>query len=1095
MNFNLTGPLPEGTTVLEASAGTGKTYAIVGLATRYVAEGYAELSQLLLVTFSRAATQELRERTRERLAYTAAALADVSTAIRHRDPLVRYLAASGPEETTLRHDRLVHALSDFDAATIATTHGFCQRMLDSLGLAGEHEPHAAFTESIDDLAAEAIDDLYLRRYAGTAAPAISPANARGAALAAIQDRQAELAPRNAAEDSESWHLVTFAEAVRTEVERRKRMAGLRTYDDLLVLLRDILADETQGETACARIRRQYRVALIDEFQDTDPVQWEILSRVFHGHTTLVLVGDPKQAIYAFRGAEVLSYLDAARQAESYQQLGTNWRSDAGLVDALQHLYGGAALGHADITVSPVAAHHTVPRLAGTVPLCLRYLGRTGHGPLNKSGFPSVGRLRSHIARDLAVNIASLLRSERTVTVDGADRPVAPSDIAILVRKWTTIPAIRAELDRLGVPSVLAGGASVFTTPSARHWLWLLHALEQPHRPGRVRLAALTPLLGYRPNELDDDEMAALSGNLRSWAELFATAGFAAAAERIAVHTELDARLLRHESGERELTDLRHLAQLLNAAALENAFGITALVRWLARRIQEPNTVGSSDRSQRLDSEAAAVQIATIHSSKGLQFPVVYVPHAWDGAKDRFPASLLLHDDHGTRILDIGRSSGPDYYRHRTLSHREDAGEELRLLYVALTRAQCHVVVWWAPGFGTDASPLQRLLMGRVAGQPGAAAEPVLPAKVADDNRVAEYLHQWAAQMPDLISVEPAALDSETALVWERPEEPVEELAAARFHRSLDARWRRTSYSALIAAGHNTAGVSSEPEEPTITDEPDAEAFHTTSASGAPSLMNELPAGAVFGTLVHEILETVDTSGDLATELRQQCAEAIARRHSDADAEVLASALHAVMTTPIGGHGTLGDIAPGDRLPELDFEFPLAGGDSPVSSLVTVSDIARLLAKHVPADDPLASYHRRLVTVQPPPLRGYLTGSIDAVLRVPGPRYLVVDYKTNRLARGDLTVGHYSPGAMADEMMHAHYPLQALLYCVALHRYLRWRQPGYAPERHLAGVQYHFVRGMIGPSTPEGHGVFEWHPPAALISELSDLLAARDGTQP
>ncbi|MBB3036459.1 UvrD-helicase domain-containing protein [Hoyosella altamirensis] len=1085
--FDLTGPLPDGTTILEASAGTGKTYAIVGLAARYVAEGRASLSELLLVTFSRAATQELRERTRERLTETALSLADAHTAALHRDPLIRYLATGTPEKVRERRDRLTHALSDFDAATIATTHSFCQRMLDSLGLAGEHEPHVTFTESIDDLAAEVIDDLYLKHYAGESAPPISLAAARAAALAAIRDRQARLAPINADDGSAPWHLVAFAEATRAEIERRKRIAGIRTFDDLLILLRDTLSDQTQGDTACERVRRQYRLVLVDEFQDTDPVQWEILSRAFHGHSTLILVGDPKQAIYAFRGAEVLSYLDAARQASNHRQLGVNWRSDAGLIAALDHLYGRAALGHPDIVVGAVTAHHATSRIEDTVPLRLRYLPRTGSGPLGRTGFPPIGKLRARVARDLATDVAQLLSSGRQVSLGPETRPVAPNDIAILVRKWAHIPYIRDELDKVGVPSVLAGGASVFTTPSATQWLWLLHALEQPHRPGRVRLAALTPLLGYRPEQLDDEAMAGLSGHLRAWAELFGTAGFAAVSERIAAHTGFDARLLSHESGERDLTDLRHIAQLLNEAALENSYGLTALTRWLTRRIQDPNSGSGSNRSQRLDSEAAAVQIVTIHGSKGLQFPIVYVPYGWDGAKDPYPSSLLLHDDDGRRILDIGGKESPDFFRHRTRCNREDAGEELRLLYVALTRAQCQTVLWWAPAYGTDTAPLQRLLMGRSSD----SSEPALPAKVPEDHIAAQILEDWGAAAAQYISVEAAGKGGGPALSWEPVPQPVRELAAAEFHRSLDAKWRRTSYSALIATAHDPAGVSSEPEEPVISDEPDAEPQLVSDRGGAPSLMNDLPSGAVFGTLVHEILETVDTStGDLPAELHNRCRDAIRRRHSEVEPAALATALHAVMTTPLG-YGTLADVLPRDLLPELDFEFPLAGGDKPVSERVTLQRIARLVHEHLPADDPLSSYHRVLTTVQAPPLRGFLTGSIDAVLRIPGPRYVVADYKTNRLGRGDLTVGHYTPEAMAAEMLHAHYPLQALLYCVALHRYLRWRQPQYDPEVHLGAVQYLFVRGMVGPDTPPGHGVFEWKPPAALIVQLSDMLAAND----
>ena len=259
-------------------------------------------------------------------------------------------------------------------------------------------------------------------------------------------------------------------------------------------------------------------------------------------------------------------------------------------------------------------------------------------------------------------------------------------------------------------------------------------------------------------------------------------------------------------------------------------------------------------------------------------------------------------------------------------------------------------------------------------------------------------------------------------------------------------------------------------------------------------MNALPAGAAFGTLVHEVLEQVDTSApDLPAELLLRSRQAVHSRLAAVDPAELAQALLPVLRTPLG-FGTLAEVGAGDRLAELEFEIPLAGGDD-VLGEVTLQGVARLLRQHLAADDALAPYADLLDTVKAPPLRGYLSGSIDAVLRVggngqAGPSYVVVDYKTNRIARGDLTALHVTREAMAAEMLRAHYPLQALLYCVALHRYLRWRQPGYDPERHLGGVRYLFVRGMVGPDTPVGCGVFDWHPPAALVVATSDLLAGR-----
>ncbi len=1097
--FDLLGPLPAGTMVLEASAGTGKTYAIVGLAVRYVAEAGVDISQLLLVTFSRAATQELRERTRNRFVEVATGLADPEAARESRDELVSLLAQADSAEVALRRERLLAALSDFDAGSIATTHSFCQRMLDELGLAGERDPGARLVESIEDVVATVADDLYVSRYARDGAP-FSPSEAHELAVSAVGDRQSMLVPQAEYDGDPAAERVAFAEAVRAEVARRKQLSGIRDFDDLLVLLHRVLADTEHGERACRRIRDRFRVALVDEFQDTDPLQWDILRRAFHGHATLVLVGDPKQAIYAFRGAEVLSYLTAVSVADSRRELTVNWRSDAGLLQALAHVQSGAALGHPEIRVHPVAATRPWTRLSGPAeaitPLRLRCFPRSGAGPLNKSGFPTVGRQRERVATDVAADIVRLLESGVTITTSAGERPVDAGDIAVLVRTHTQLNLVRAALEKAGVPSVLTGGASVFGTESAMDWLWVLRALEQPHRADRVRLAAGTALFGLSAVEIDSggaDLVGQLSALLRDSARLFTRAGFAAVFEKLSAERELAPRLLALDGGERQLTDLRQLAQLLDEAALRESLGLTALARWLADRVRDPASGAVTGRSRRLDRDARSVQIATVHASKGLEFPVVYLPFAWDSMMLPKNAALLFHDERDRRVLDVGGPDAPGHAQRKRCAEAEAAGEELRLLYVALTRAGAQVVAWWAPSYNTATGPLHRMLFGREPGGDEVADKVAVPA----DHVALDRIITWAATAGDgVITVEPVDRARAARLAAATTDGAVGDLAAARFDRVLDHDWRRTSYSALTAGAHDHAPTTDIPDGRGIADEPDAPSVLADAAApvsaAAPSLMNDLPYGAEFGTLVHEVLEYVDTDApDLAAEIRDRTAHAVAEQMFDADPEVLSRALLAVMRTPIG-FGCLADIPTRDRLSELDFELPLAGGDTPARERVTVPHIATLLRRHLPPGDPLADYADQLADLDDTPLRGYLTGSIDAVLRIPGPRFVVVDYKTNRLGTGDLTVAHYTHEQMAAEMMRSHYPLQAILYSVALHRYLRWRLPDYAPERHLGGIRYLFVRGMIGPDTPDGAGVFDWEPPAALVVELSALLAGETG---
>jgi len=1090
VKFSLTGPLPTGTTVIEASAGTGKTYAIVGLATRYIAEGVADLSELLLVTFGRAATQELRERARARLTMTAQALTDPIAARRCSDALIAYLAEADDAEIGLRRRRLLRAVSDFDAATIATTHSFCQRMLDSLGVIGENEPGSVLVESVEDLLAEVGDDLYVARYAANPSPLLSPEDARSVAREAVADPQARLAPDDADPATAPGQRVAFAAAARTELARRKRLAGIRDFDDLLVLLRDTLAHPIHGEMACARIQQRYRVILVDEFQDTDSVQWEILRRAFHGRVTLVLVGDPKQAIYAFRGADVTTYIDAVAAAGSPAELNVNRRSDAGLLAALDRVYGGAALGHDEIVANPVTAFHQDSRIPGDPPLRLRYLNRTGSGELSASGFPAVDAVRRRIAADVAGDVVATLTAGAMFTDAGQQRPVLPSDIAVLVRNREQVSLVRNALGKAGIPSVHAGGASVFQTGAATSWLRVLVAMAQPHRPDRVRLAALTPLFGYTAATLDeggDALVAEISAALRQHAATFDDVGVAAVYEQLAATARLDEQLLAIEGGERALTDLRHLAQLLNRAATAERLGLTALGRWLSDRTRDDRLASSADRSRLLDRDHAAVRVVTIHGSKGLEFPVVYLPFAWDGWKPSSPASLLVHEN-GQRIRDLGGPAGPGYASRRLRHRREEAGEDLRLVYVALTRAMCRVIVWWAPTYNTGSAPLHRLLLGRASGELHPDGKPAIPA----DTALASAFEAWAAPAAGLISVEAVPHQDGSSLAeWTPPAEPSRILDIATCDRELDSFWRRTSYTGIRAGDRAGPGVTSETDEITTTDEPDLTPVTPGLVAAGPrtlSLMNALPGGAAFGTLVHAVLERIDTgTADLATEVRRCCQEVSAARPTSVDAKTLADALTAVMMTPLG-RGTLADVAAADRLAELDFELPLAGGDAPTGTPATVRRIADLLRRRLPGDDLLAAYPDMLDSVQAFPLCGYLAGSIDAVLRYAGPVFVIVDYKTNKIFSGPVDASQFDQQAMASEMMRSHYPLQALLYSVALHRYLRWRLPSYSPDSNLGEVQYLFVRAMIGPDTPRGCGVFNWRPSAELVVELSDLLA-------
>ncbi len=1132
--FEVCGPLPAGVTVLEASAGTGKTFTIAALTARYVADGIP-LDKLLLVTFTRMATGELRERVRSRLVDVERGLARARAGFPAGGDGVVQLLATGPaDELAVRHSRMAAALADFDAATIETTHGFCQQILSGLGVAGDVERDVTFSEDLSELIEEVVDDLYVRRFHRTGDPPFGRAEALVIARAAVENLPAPVEPRSAPDET-AWAMrVRFARRVRSEVELRKRRAKVITYDDLLTRLSATLRDGSErGAAARRRLRERYSVALVDEFQDTDPTQWEIMRRAFgEPPSTLVLIGDPKQAIYSFRGADVFAYLDAAGTATERSTLSVNWRSDQGLVDAYDACFRGTRLGHPDIRYTRVKAAfaNQQPRLVGA-PRGEHLRVRVVHRDDNLVRLTSGGHVmltpgRRLVAEDLAADLVRLLSADAALVTrddDGTDtgrRPLQPGHVAVLVRTHRQAAVVRDTLEAVRIPAVINGAGSVLDTPIARQWLVLLEALERPASPSRARAAALTAFLGWTPEQLastDEPGWESVHARLHSWAALLRRQGVASLLETITHGQAMPGRLLARDEGERLLTDLRHVGQLLHAEAVAEGLGVTALAAWLRARIAEAGEdTTSEERSRRLESDAEAVQILTIHRSKGLEFPVVYYPYLWEPGwiPEAAKAPLVFHDPAAgnVRTIHVGMGGGPGFGDAWRQYMEEQRGEDLRLAYVALTRAQHQAVVWWAGSWDSRNSPLGRLLFARDAD--GNVA--VEAASVPEDADAIARFEAIAAEVPGCASVERVNGGDGATLGGRRAGGT--DLDVRRFGRSLDTRWRRTSYSAITSGAHEP-GVASEPEATGLTDEAPSPGAGVGSQAGGgaaeagadeerrlravPLPLAAMPGGTEIGTLVHSVLEGVDfATDDLDAELAAGVEQQRRWHNLDiGDPATVVTGLRAAMDTPLGatvGDLRLRDLSRVDRLDEVVFELPLAGGDAPTGTL-TLPAIASLLRAHLPPGDVLAGYPDRLKDPSlQQDLRGYLTGSLDLVLRVRAPdgtsRYAVVDYKTNRLGGDDdrgLSSWHYRPAALADAMQAAHYPLQALLYSVALHRYLRWRQPGYDPETNLAGVLYLFLRGMSGPSVPlvggQPCGVFAWQPPPGLVAALSDLF--------
>ena len=465
-----------------------------------------------------------------------------------------------------------------------------------------------------------------------------------------------------------------------------------------------------------------------------------------------------------------------------------------------------------------------------------------------------------------------------------------------------------------------------------------------------------------------------------------------------------------------------------------------------------------ERSRRLESDAEAVQVLTMHRSKGLEFPVVYYPDLWEPSPTpRSGEPVTFHDAAGTRTIDVGLE-GPQWSGHSRQHLEEQRGEDLRLAYVALTRAKHQAVVWWAGSWASRDSALSRLLFARDDGGNVAPGGSGVPTDVAASRAVPGAGGGGAGAR------ERRGVGARGGrVVAGRRDRRRQRSRRPRFDRELDWWWRRTSFSD-ITAGTYEARVASEPEEPVVDDEsaphaPPVEDDGADELRAVPSLLADMPVGVEVGTLVHRVFESLDfTAADLDAELVEEVAAAQARRRVELGDVAWWSRGCARRSRRRWGRWreaiALRDVARADRLDELDFELPLVGGDDPSGPALTLAAIADVLRAHSLPGDPLAGYAERLLDPRlRSSVRGYLAGSIDLVLRLGGDRFAVVDYKTNWLAfpGEELTAWHHRPAALSAEMRHSHYGLQALLYTVALHRYLRWRLPGYSAERNLAGV--------------------------------------------
>lgn len=1194
-----------GSRLIEASAGTGKTFTISALYLRLVLGHGGEQAfarellppEILVVTFTDAATRELRDRIRARLVEAARVFREEAEG----DDLLRQLRADfPPERWPACACRLDIAAQWMDEAAVSTIHGWCQRMLrehafdsgslftltletdhsellaqvardywrlhcyplqsDALSwvmnrwghpdnllrsvrpLFGERaaagetslatlldaalqeqaralkalkEGWCEWADEIRQLLDQAVADKVvdgrkiqaryyqnwcekLRHWSlgdeaaldlGTGFTRLTPEGLaecwkqgsppRHPALEAMCELPRRLRQLVGPDEAARRHAAAW---ICQRFEQEKRQRAEMGFDDMLTRL-DAALQSDNGERLAQVIRTQFPVALIDEFQDTDPLQYRIFDRIYaiednRADCGLFLIGDPKQAIYAFRGADIHTYLRARRAMTGrLDDLDTNFRSSQPMVDAVNRLFqqaearseGQGAFLFREGADNPLPFSRVKARgreerwqVAGQTPPALTLWQLPSAEPLANTFY------RREMAARAASEITRLLvlgqQGEAGFARASELAPLKPSDIAVLVRDGSEAQAIRGELARRGVRSVyLSDKDSVLASQEARDLLLWLRACAEPDVDRRLRAALASRSLGLELAELeqlnqDERVWERRVMQFRDYHQRWQRQGVLPMLRQLLHDFGLPQRLMQRSDGERALTNLLHLAELLQQAAAE-LDGEQALIRHLAALLAGEGAA-AEEQVLRLESDAALVRVVTIHKSKGLEYPLVFLPFICSFRPAEGGRPLQLQDGDSRRLVlepdeeDIERAD------------RERLGEDLRLLYVALTRARhaCWLGIADLKKGNAKASLLHRSALGYLlgGGQPLSAS-----------GLLASWLEPLEKSGECRLLPAPEANDSsyrEATVEQAEPSWPTPARRAAEH-------WWIASYSALRTGDSLESPIErfddAAPENPAAQKAADdeRESVPVTGPIALAASLHLFPRGPNPGTFLHGLLEMAGRDGfaQVASDpaaLREQIARRCQRRGLDAWIEPLNSWLGSLLTTPLKLEGdarvSLAELTV--YQPELEFWFE--------TQRVDVRQIDALVQRHVLPGVPRPA-------LLPDRLNGMFKGFIDLVFEHQG-RYYVVDYKSNWLGEGDAA---YTDEAMQATVASHRYDLQYVLYLLALHRQLQLRLPDYDYDRHVGGALYLFLRGSHAP----GQGIHRARPPRELIEALDALF--------
>ncbi|MBV0934469.1 exodeoxyribonuclease V subunit beta [Marinobacterium weihaiense] len=1229
----LTFPL-QGQRLIEASAGTGKTFTIAALYVRLVlghggeAAGFGRAllpPEILVVTFTNAATRELRDRIRRRLAEAA----QVFRGNARPDPFLQQLLEApdyaDPDARSRGARQLEQAAEWMDEAAVYTIHSWSQRMLtqhafdtgslfhqqleqDDSELLAEmaRDYWRSWCYALSSEAAEALSELAADpdsllqsvrpllqpgeqevRYQGQpVSTPQSPAdyaaclqawlphkrrleqqaralwaaeqadieamlsraietkvlNNQSYRPASLPDKLAEMAAWAAGEALSADRLAHFGAAkltaktakakqgqtpdhpvftqlqqlvdylqeappvqpvqvhaagwIQRRFEQSRERAATLGFNDMLSRLDTALQGEG-GDHLADTIRQQYPVALIDEFQDTDPLQYRIFRRIYadaHAADTrraLLMIGDPKQAIYAFRGADIHTYLQAREDTRGHHYtLGRNFRSAAPLVAAVNRLFsyaeaeqpGGAfRFARAEDNPLPFTAvdangRQDVFEVEGETPPALTHwlIGGEDDGI-------NIGDYRQQQAEHCASEIGRLLRLSARQQAgfrapDGALAPLKPSDIAILVRSGSEAATVRASLEQRGIRSVyLSDQASVYASAEAQDlWRWL-RACAEPEQSGRLQSALATGTLGLDYGALerlhrDEQHWEQEVERFRLLRDIWQRQGVLPMVRHLLDEFELPSRLLQDAGGERVLTNLLHLAELLQTASTQLE-GELALIRYLQEQILDSRN-SRDEHIMRLESDADLVQVVTIHKSKGLEYPLVFLPFICSFREVTADSGSYRYQSGAISVLELDSQDADA----KAAAEAERLQEDLRLLYVALTRP---VHACWlgvaAIRHGRSLS-VHKSAFGQLLG-----CEPK-----TDSARLEERLQALARDNEILVTAPPSVSTERLAAVTNE-----QGLHPARqcLQPVARERWWIASYSAIsqlqgrvapeVEATAEAADTARDETARESRDEPKVAAAVVEFAYDP----HHFWKGPQAGVFLHSMLEWAAEQGfaRAATDAparQAYLAPRCQRREWQPWLSVLDAWLVQLLTTPLVLPLAERPLALADLQhcqPEVEFWFAVA--DVPVSRL------DRLIRQQVLPGQPRPA-------LAPQMLGGMLKGFIDLVFVHEG-RYWVADYKSNWLGPDN---SHYSREAMQDAVLEKRYDVQYVLYLLALHRLLKARLPGYAAdpragyERHVGGALYLFLRGI---DEPEYHGCCIERPDAALIDTLDRLLAGEE----